>query len=81
MHIRPPEHGPQRSPPQSTSVSVPFRTPSEHDTHVPLSQRPDRQSPGTVHVLPSSQPGHSPPQSTPTSPPSIVPFVQLALRQ
>ena len=26
-------HGPHALPPQSTSVSSPFRAPSEHDTH------------------------------------------------
>jgi hypothetical protein len=67
-------------PPQSTSLSVPFFTPSVQlgtATHTPVGEQiPLVQSPGTPHALPSPQRGHEPPQSTSLSSPFLVPSSQ-----
>jgi hypothetical protein len=56
-HARSAAHGRQPGPPQSTSVSSPFFTPSEHvgDEQVPLSSShtPELQSAGDAHALPT----------------------------
>src|SRR5687768_13381253 len=53
-------------PPQSTSVSSPFNTPSEQDdsAQTPAEQLPLRQSESPLHSCSLSQPGQMPPQST-----------------
>jgi hypothetical protein len=70
------------APPQSTSVSVPFCTPSEHVAawHVfPALQILLVQSPPTLHFLVSPHGEHdAPPQSTSVSSPSITPSLQCA---
>jgi hypothetical protein len=76
-HDEPSAHAPH-VPPQSTSDSVPFFTPSEHegtwqtfDVQTPLWQ-----SAGTAHPLVSAHGEHAPPQSTSVSVPFLVPSVQ-----
>jgi hypothetical protein len=60
-------------PPQSMSVSAPFRTPSPQPAfwQCPPVHTPLAQSAGTVHCAPSGHLGHCdvPPQSGPLSPP------------
>src|SRR5689334_2052229 len=66
-------------PPQSTSLSSLFFTPSLHVTHLAPAQRPPgAQSSSTVHALPAAQRvGHRRPQSTSLSGPSFTPSAQL----
>ena len=72
----------QSIPPQSTSVSVPFFTRSEHDpgegaTHVPALQTVLEQSAPELQSLPVAQRLHvAPPQSTSVSSLSVTRFVQ-----
>ncbi len=71
-------------PPQSTSVSVPFFTPSvgEGDAHRPPAHTPLMQSLGCAHALPSAHAGApSPPQSTSVSDPFFTPSVADAATQ
>jgi hypothetical protein len=58
-------------PPQSTSVSSPFTTPSLQlgSAHTFPEQTPLRQSACAEHCLPRSQPAQLPPQSTSVSSP------------
>src|SRR5438034_291162 len=71
-----PGHAP---PPQSTSVSTLFFTPSVHvGAHVVPVQTPPLQSPPTLQTWPVSQWGHcAPPQSTSVSRPFFCPSPQL----
>jgi hypothetical protein len=82
VHALPVAQGGQVPPPQSTSVSAPFFTPSVQlgAAHVPLVQvSPPAQSLAMVHALPVAQGGQvPPPQSTSVSAPSFTPSVQLA---
>jgi len=80
----------QVAPPQSTSVSSPFLTPSVHVGAwqvVPASvvlalQTPSTQSPATRQLLVSAHlPQVAPPQSTSVSSPSLTPSVQCAETQ
>jgi len=66
-------------PPQSTSVSVPFCTPSLQSgaAQVPPEQTRLVQSIPTLQPEPGSQGGHGPPQSGPVSPPFCWSSVQL----
>ena len=73
-------HAPQAPPPQSTSVSVPFLTPSVQvgAAHLPLEQTPLVQSLGTLHFLVSAHLGQvAPPQSTSVSAPFCLLSVQV----
>jgi len=78
-----------KGPPQSTPVSAPFLTPSEHDTagavmhaFVALSHSPVRQSALTLQLLPSPQaPQVEPPQSTPVSLPFLMPSEHVTAAQ
>jgi hypothetical protein len=79
----PSAHVGQPPPPQSTSVSVPFFTVSEHvaawqtrPVHTPLSQ-----SAATAHARLAAHGVHEPPQSTSVSVPSFILSVQLAAMQ
>src|SRR4051812_46611889 len=57
--------------PQSTSLSLPFFTPSSQraGTQAPASHTPLTQSVPTLHSAPVAQAGQLPPQSTPISSP------------
>ena len=69
------------TPPQSTAVSPPFRTPSVQDgaAQVPLVQISLWQSDADPHFFPVPHlPGHAPPQSTSVSAPFLTPSEQLA---
>jgi hypothetical protein len=74
---RPPPQEGHAAPPQSTSVSAPFFTASEHvgAWQVPPEQTPLTQSVGTEHAFRIAQSKHDPPQSTSDS----VPFLTLSL--
>jgi hypothetical protein len=74
--------------PQSTSVSMPLRTPSAQvgSWHVPFWQLVLPQSSPTRHSFPTAHRRPSavhmlPPQSTPTSDPFRIPSVQVACGQ
>jgi hypothetical protein len=70
----------EQVPPQSTSLSLPFFTPSEHvgAAHRLFRQRPLTQSESPTHALPTGQRGHAlPPQSTPDSFPFFTVSVQV----
>src|SRR5205085_78922 len=70
---------PAHAPPQSTSVSEPFRTPSvQVSVHLPPAHTPDAQSPGAAPAFRSAHLGHAPPQSTSASLPCLTPSLQLA---
>src|SRR5690606_31223084 len=66
-------------PPQSTSVSSPFFTPSEHEAsaQAPPEQLPLAQSASPRQSAPVSQPSQAPPQSTSLSFWFNVPSLQL----
>ncbi|MES1171649.1 MAG: hypothetical protein ABUL77_00295 [Bacteroidota bacterium] len=72
-----------QEPPQSVSVSVPFRTMSVHAgtaqvRGAAVGQTPLRQPVAARHILPLAQPGQPiPPQSTSPSSPFLMPSVQL----
>jgi hypothetical protein len=72
-------------PPQSTSDSLPFLSPSAHSgvvAQTPPLQMLLAQSLARLHGLPAPQPGHTPPpQSTSTSAPSRRPSSQEGLLQ
>jgi hypothetical protein len=72
---------PPQVPPQSTSVSVPLRTPSVHDGPTqtfPVQLAPATQSLVAWHPTPMAQGGHvPPPQSVPVSAPFATPSEQL----
>jgi hypothetical protein len=55
--------------PQSTSLSLPFFTPSSQraGAQAPALQMPLAQSTPTLHAAPVAQAGQEPPQSTPVS--------------
>ena len=78
----PAAHLPHVAPPQSTSVSLPFFTPSEqlapwHVSGVP-EHTPLWQSEPALHVLPAAHlPQLAPPQSTSVSVPFLTKSVQL----
>jgi hypothetical protein len=85
-HFLPVPHLPQLAPPQSTSVSTPFLTPSEQVGTAHLSGEPEQtplwQSPATAHVRPLAHFGQpAPPQSTSVSVPFLTKSVQLAAWQ
>ena len=65
LQVRNTTHGGQL-PPQSTSLSVPFLTLSEHVAvvHVPNEQILDWQSASPPQLFPPAHLGHPPPQST-----------------
>jgi hypothetical protein len=68
-------------PPQSTSVSVPFQTPSVHEgaAHTPAVQTLSLQSTFVAQpLLVAHLVGQGPPQSTSLSPPSCKPSTQVA---
>ena len=71
---------PQVAPPQSTSVSVPFLTPSEHvgAWQTLATQTLLAQSLATVQPPPAPQPAHEPPQSMPVSAPFLTPSEHVA---
>jgi hypothetical protein len=74
-------HGAHAEPPQSTSVSVPFFTPSLHPGCVqrPLEQYALVQSLPPMHFFPFAHAGHvPPPQSLSVSAPFSTPSLQLA---
>jgi hypothetical protein len=80
LHILPPAQGRQDKPPQSTSLSVPFLTPSEQlaGAQRNIRQTPLAQSLPVLHTLKSPQGGHvPPPQSTSVSFPSLIPSRQV----
>jgi hypothetical protein len=71
-------------PPQSTSVSVPFFTPSLHETgeHKPPAHAPLVQSVTLPQRRPLAHFGHVlPPQSTSLSAPFLIPSLQLGCAQ
>ncbi len=73
-------HGAHRLPPQSTDVSVPFFTPSEHvaAAQVPFEQNPVWQSLPEMQPCPVAHVGHvPPPQSVPVSAPFFEPSVHV----
>jgi len=82
-HVAPAVHAPHVGPPQSTSVSAPFLTPS---LHVAAAQVPDvalqlevEQSLPTVQLTPTPQAlQEPPPQSTPVSAPFRIPSEHVA---
>lgn len=81
VHFLPSVHLPQ-VPPQSTSVSTPFCTLSEHDAVWHLSGDPEHtrltQSLATTQVLVAAQVGHTPPpQSMSVSLPFLTTSEQL----
>src|SRR4051812_8667208 len=66
-HARPKPQGAEHAPPQSTSASPPFFTPSVHVgvAQPPPAHTPLAQSAGIAQCFPSAQAGHAPPpQST-----------------
>jgi hypothetical protein len=70
-------------PPQSTSVSAPFRSPSLHEMQRPAAEQVLlAQSALAVQSLPSAQRAHvvEPPQSTSVSPPFFTASVHVAAR-
>ena len=70
-----------QTPPQSTSVSLPFFTPSAQEVQMPPSQRFDAQSLLTAQILVSAQvEPQTPPQSTSVSVPDWIPSVQVEQR-
>src|SRR5258708_39780490 len=74
VHILPVPHAGQEPPPQSTSVSVPFLTPSEQlgAWHFPPVHTMLWQSRPAEHDLPAGHAGHvPPPQSTSVSLPFL----------
>jgi hypothetical protein len=82
-HALPAVHLRQTVPPQSTSVSDPFRTVSEHvavwhalPVHTVLWQ-----SNADWHALPAAHFGHVPPQSRSVSFPFLTPSVHVGARQ
>lgn len=79
VHAWPVVHVAPQLPPQSTSVSAPFFTPSLHDADsqvFEVAQKPLAQSVLVMHALPSPHFGHcEPPQSTSVSSPSFMLFV------
>jgi hypothetical protein len=80
VHILPLLHFGQLRPPQSTSVSVPFLTPSEQlgAWHLPTVHTLLWQSEPLVHILPDGHAGHvPPPQSMSVSMPFLTPSVQV----
>src|SRR5207245_1350669 len=78
MHTLPRSQGEQSGPPQSTSVSLPFLTPSLHDdaAHIRLVQNPLWQSLPWRHILWASHGMHEPPQSISVSSPSFARSMQ-----
>src|SRR4051812_29553129 len=78
-HAKPEAHPEQTPPPQSTSVSLPFLTPSaQPEAQVPLEHTPPLQSVLAPHFFPSAQRArHEPPQSTSVSSPSRALSKQL----
>ena len=72
-------HAVQTPPPQSTSVSFPFDTPSLHDgaTHTRPRQAMLVQSLAFAHFLPSPHAIHTPPQSTSVSCPFARPSLHV----
>jgi hypothetical protein len=77
-------HGGQLVPPQSTSVSVPFRNVSVQPGiwHTAAKQKPVVQSFRSMHVLPGPQlVAQVPPQSTSVSVPFFTPSAQSAATQ
>jgi len=74
-HVFESTHELPHAPPQSTSDSVPFFTPSKHvaTAHVFAVQTPDPQSVPAEHALPDSHlAAHEPPQSTSDSVPFLM---------
>lgn len=77
-HICPKPHF-AHAPPQSTSDSLPFMTPSEHEGtwQTPAVHTPLPQSAGVAHVAPSAHGSQTgPPQSTSVSAPFRSPSLQ-----
>src|SRR5438876_1032035 len=77
-------HDAHRPPPQSTSVSLPFLSPSVQPgaTQLIPTQTDEAQSPAMRHPLPTSHLlVHDPPQSTSVSPPFFTPSVQLGIHR
>ena len=79
-HDRPAAQGAQAGPPQSTSVSVPFATPSLQpgSAHTPDEQNDVVQSSPVRHALPTPHAEHvPPPQSMAVSAPFFTPSAQV----
>src|SRR5690606_40831470 len=74
---------PVSSPPQSTSVSLPLRTPSSQvgAWQTPSEHTPVAQSEPAAQTPPTAQPPQGPPQSTSVSPPFTRPSVQEGAMQ
>src|SRR6185503_21083953 len=79
VQTRPALHFGQVDPPQSTSVSLPFMTPSEHDAAVQtlFVHRLLVQSAFALHAWPLGHFGQLPPQSTADSEPFFTLSVQF----
>jgi len=73
--VAPSPQAPQLGPPQSTSLSPPFLTPSEHvgAWQTPLTHTPLWPSPPLEQPPPVPHAAHGPPQSMPVSPPFCAP--------
>ena len=79
-HVLPGPQVGQVPPPQSTSVSTPFFTPSVQVAawHKPPVQTPLWQSPVPLHLRPVPQGAQEPPQSRSVSAPFFTPSMQVA---